>query len=261
MDLAYEVAGSSGEAVLLLHAGVADRRMWATQVAAFSRHFRTITYDMRGFGDSPLPTQDFSPLDDIAALLDHLEIDRAHLVGCSMGAATALEFAVDHPERVDKLVLVNSGAPGFTPEEGYYEPPGWDDVVAAFKAGDLDTVADFEVRLWVDGPFRSPDEVSQEVREAVREMDLLALRNEDRRDDHIVRPETPAGTRLDEVEATTLVVLSELDVPDMKPLAEYLATGIAGARLKTIPGVAHMANMESPEFFNELVIGFLRESM
>jgi pimeloyl-ACP methyl ester carboxylesterase len=234
--------------------------MWAGQVSAFADHFTTIIYDQRGYGDSPLPTESFSPLDDIVGLLDHLEVGKAHLVGCSMGGTTALEFAVDHPDRVDKLVLVNSGAPGYTPADGYYEPPGWDDVVAAFKAGDLDTVADFDVRLWADGPFRSPEQVPQKVRDAVRAMDLLALRNEAQRDEHTVRPETPAGTRLAEVEASTLVVLSELDVPDMKPLAEHLAYGIAGARLETLSGVAHLANMETPDAFNDLVIGFLRET-
>lgn len=259
MDLAYEVAGS-GSPVLLLHAGVADRRMWATQVPAFAQRLTTITYDMRGYGQSPLPTVEFSPLDDIAALLDHLGVEKAHLVGCSMGAATALEFAIDHPDRVDMLVLLNSGAPGYTPEDGYYEPPGWDDAVAAFKAGDLDTIADFEVRLWVDGPFRSPDQVATDVREAVREMDLLALSNEAQREVLIVRPETPAGMRLAEVTASTLVILSELDVPDMKPLAEYLAAGIGDARLEIMNGVAHLANMEAPDVFNDLVIGFLSDT-
>lgn len=256
--LAYDVAGH-GDPVVFVHAGIADRRMWKPQVTHFARYFTAVTFDMRGFGESPLPETPFSPRADIAGLLDHLSLERAHLVGCSMGATTALELAIEYPDRVGALVLVNSGAPGFTPEGGYYEPPGWDDVEAAFVAGDHDAVADFDLRLWVDGIYRSRDDVAPWIRAAIREMDLIALRNEARRDELIRRTDPPAGTRLDEVHAPTLVIVSELDVPDMMPLGKHLAAGITHARLEEFPATAHLPNMEAPDAFNELVAAFLME--
>ena len=256
MELSYDTAGS-GPALVFLHAGIADRRMWQPQLDHFADRYRCVAFDMRGFGESPLPDGLFSPRKDIADLLDLLDIDRAVIVGCSMGGATALEFAIEYPERVDSLVLVNSGAPGRVPEGGYYEAPGWDDAVAAFKAGDFETVADFDVDLWVVGVHREASAVDPELRALVREMDLIALRNEEQREDITEMLEPPAGKRLAEISAPTLVIVSELDVPDMEPLGDLLANEITGARKVTLPGVTHLPSLEDPDAFNAALNGFL----
>ena len=97
--IAYDVAGS-GPAVLLLHAGIGDRRMWDAQVPAFAEHFTVIRFDARGFGETRKPDAPFAPYADAIALLDHLGISRAHVVGVSMGSQTAIEAAIAAPERV-----------------------------------------------------------------------------------------------------------------------------------------------------------------
>ncbi len=106
----YEVAGE-GMPLALLHTGFADSRMWHGQWPDFSRHYTAIRFDMRGFGRSDRATQPISRRQELRRVLDHLGVDRAILVGCSLGGETILDFALEHPDRVSGLVVV-SAVPG-----------------------------------------------------------------------------------------------------------------------------------------------------
>jgi len=107
----YERAGA-GLPVIFLHAGIADLRMWGPQATAFTKDFEVIRLDQRGFGQSELPPVSWSPVEDLLAIMDELSLKPAHLVGCSMGGALAIDFALEHPERLSKLVLVGSAVHG-----------------------------------------------------------------------------------------------------------------------------------------------------
>ena len=103
--IVYDVTGS-GPPVLLLHAGIGDRRMWDDQIATFAEHFTVVRFDARGFGETRKPDAPFAPYADAIALLDHLGFSRAHFIGVSMGSQTAIEAAIAAPERVSALVAV-----------------------------------------------------------------------------------------------------------------------------------------------------------
>jgi pimeloyl-ACP methyl ester carboxylesterase len=152
--LYYEIMGD-GEPLILVHAGIADGRMWEGQLGAFARRYRVIRYDMRGYGRSAMVEGPFSHREDLRALLDSLGIERAFLVGCSMGGGTIIDITLEHPGRARALVLVGSAVSGF--EDGDDPPEQWEELVAADEAGDLGRVSELEVQMWVDGPYRSPD--------------------------------------------------------------------------------------------------------
>lgn len=253
-SLYYDVFGD-GEQIVLVHAGIADRRMWEGQLEAFGERYRVIRYDMRGFGRSGTPAGvPFSHHDDLRGLLDFLGIERAILVGCSIGARTVIDFALSHPERVNALALVCPTVSGFESDEG--PPQEWDDLVAADEAGDLERVSELEVRIWVDGPYRGPDDADPAVRDLVREMNLIALRNEPHLGEE--RPaKPPAVSRLAEVRAPTLVVAGDLDRPEVGERVELLSRTIPRARKAVIEGTAHVPSMEKPDEFNRVVLGFL----
>ena len=167
VDLAFDEAGE-GPAVLLLHAGIADRRMWRDVMPAFTAHFRTIAPDLRAYGDTPLPEDPFCWTSDVLGLMDGLGIERAHLVGVSMSGQIAIDLALAHPERVDRLVLVGTGIPGWEHSQQMSDNDAAER--RAIEAGDYDQAAWTEVRVWLDGPDRSPDQVDPELRQRVFEM-------------------------------------------------------------------------------------------
>ncbi len=108
----YQVQGA-GPALVLIHAGVADLRMWDDQMAAFARHFTVIRYDVRGWGRTPFPAGEASAHEDLHGLLKYLGHEKAHVLGCSNGGRIALDFTLAFPEMVDRLVLVGTGLGGY----------------------------------------------------------------------------------------------------------------------------------------------------
>lgn len=255
-ELYYEVAGS-GPAVVLVHAGIADSRMWDAQFAALAEFFTVVRYDMRGFGRTPMVAGDYAHRHDLLGLLDALNIDQAALVGCSMGGEMVLDFTLEFPDRVSALVPVASGVSGF--EYNGPRPRQWEALVAADEQGDVSLFAELEVQIWVDGPQRGPDQVPSSIRDLVREMDLIALSAP--QDLGKERPlEPPAVMRLNEIQVPTLVIIGDLDQPRIIVQAEYTAQHIPHARDMRL-ATAHLPNLELPDEFTSIVGGFLRERL
>jgi 3-oxoadipate enol-lactonase len=110
--LYFEIKGR-GKPVVLIHGGQLDRRMWDAQFDEFAKRYRVIRYDLRGFGKSSAPSKPFSNHEDLHALLRRLQVEKATLVGLSLGGAVAVDFALMYPNEVDSLVLVCPGLGGF----------------------------------------------------------------------------------------------------------------------------------------------------
>jgi 3-oxoadipate enol-lactonase len=247
--LYYEVHGR-GRPVVLIHGGNLDAGMWDADVPALAAHFRVITYDVRPYGRSGPATADYAWHADLRALLDHLKIERADLVGLSLGARVAVNFALAHPSRVDRLVLAGPGVDGwpFAPD------PHLPALIAAAKAKD----ADKATALWLAHPYMATAMRDPATAARVRQ---LAARNR-----HIwlqsvgpaVVPAPPALGRLGEIRSPTLVIVGTLDVADIQGTARRLAADVAGARLEVLEGIGHMVNLEAPERFRTLVTAFLR---
>ena len=250
--LAYETRGN-GHPLVLLHAGIGDARMWDDQMDAFAARYRVVRYDARGFGRSGAATGSYSPRADLAGLLAALGIGRAHLVGLSMGGALALDAALEYPELASALVLAATRPSGLAPSKELRD--GWTAVDAAFAAGDVARAVELELRMWVDGPGRTPDRVDPAVRERVREMDAALFALPDEGEPEALDP--PAVERLGEVRVPTLAIVGEADQPDVLAGAETLAREVPGGRLATIRDAAHVPNMERPAAFNRLVLEFL----
>src|SRR5262249_7182885 len=106
-QLAYKVDGQ-GPPLVLVHAGIADMRMWEPLVALLDHRFRVVRYDMRGHGETTYTAGESSDADDLAALLTALDIEACTLVGASFGGLVALDFAAKHPERVERLVVIDA---------------------------------------------------------------------------------------------------------------------------------------------------------
>ncbi|MEP7356778.1 MAG: alpha/beta fold hydrolase [Anaerolineales bacterium] len=254
-ELHYEIRGS-GPALVLIHAGIADRRMWDEQVAAFAEHFRVIRYDLRGFGATVQPRGEFSHLADLAGLLEALGVGRTHVLGCSKGGSIALDYALEYPERTGAVVFVASVPSGYTSESDV-PPAQWEEMVAAYKAGNFERAAALEAEIWVAGPSRTAGQVEAGILRRVAEMDVIALRNEAAELGQERPAAVPAVKRLGRLAEPLLIVAGDLDDPDVVAAGEWLAAQVPGARRVVVSGTAHFPNMERPEAFNRVVLEFL----
>lgn len=253
-ELYYEVEGA-GEPLLLLHAGVADSRMWAKQAPAFADRYRVIRCDLRGFGRSDMPPGAFAYHDDVAGLLDFLDVERAHLLGSSFGSQVALDVTLAYPRRVQSLILCAPSVGGESPSPRIRR--FWEQEDAALEAGDLEAAVELNLRLWVDGPQRMPKDVDPAVRRRVRTMQLEAFQKVVPEDAALQPLSPPAIRRLDAVKAPTLILVGQLDLEEKRVLARRLEREIAGATAVVVDGAAHMLNMERPQTFNRHVRDFL----
>lgn len=259
MTLYQEVAGD-GPAVVLVHAGICDSRMWDPQWTSFPRDHRTVRYDLRGFGRSPLTPGPPADARDLAALLDGLGVERAALVAASYGGRVALELAVARPDLVELLVLAGASLPGHDWSPALRDYFAQEE--AALERGDIDAAVEASLRTWVDGSGRPAGAVDPTVREAVRRMQRRAFElqlpfaDNDEEEENL-EPDWP--DRLGKVQAPALVLVGDHDQPDIHETARRLAGELPQARTATIAGAAHLPSMERPAEFDRLVLAFLAE--
>lgn len=250
----YEAEGA-GPAVLMIHAGVANLRMWDDQVAALRDRYRVIRYDTRGYGETDTAHVSFSNRSDVAAVLDHLGEQAAHVVGLSRGGGIALDFALERPDRVRSLVVASGGISGYeSPDEAPAET--WEAPERMLEARDWEALADWETAYWVDGPGQPADRVDPAIRQRVHGWILETYRAE--KEEGMPQPlDPPAWERLHDLRVPLLVIVGTLDDPGTNESCHQLAARVPGARLELFEGAAHMVNLEQAERFNQVLRDFL----
>jgi 3-oxoadipate enol-lactonase len=236
--------------VVLSHSLGATLETWAPQVPALARAFRVVRYDLRGHGRSPVPPGPYDIGDlgeDLVALLDRLQIARAHLVGLSLGAMASLWVAARHPSRVDRLVVCCTSAKMGPPES-------WSARAAAVRAGGMGAVADAVVARWLTPAFAA--------HEPARVAELRAVVAATPADGYVaccgVIERMDLGPELGAIRAPTLAVAGAEDPATPPTDLGRIAAAIPGARLEIVAGAAHLANLEQPAKITELVLSHLR---
>ena len=250
----FESAGV-GPAVVFIHAGVSDRRMWDPQFDYFADKFHVLRYDLRGFGKSEMPDLSYSNRADLGKVLQFLGIEKAAIVGCSMGGSTAIDFTLEHPERVIALVTIGSGVSGWN-EWSDEEIRHWTEFMRLAKEGEIERAREMDAVLWLDGPGRDPSRIDPTYRRRAREIhkDNFSLAR-DAHPEEELRP--PAIQRLGEINRPTLVLVGDSDSSEIVKIASQLAKEIPRARLVTVANAAHLPNFEHPDEFNGIVDEFL----
>jgi pimeloyl-ACP methyl ester carboxylesterase len=259
-QLYYEVAGE-GSPVVFVHAGVADHRLWDDQFALLAQQYKVVRYDMRGFGKSEPVEGEFAHREDLYELMKFLGIERAHLIGCSMGGGFSMDVALNHPDMAASLTMVCSGPNGLELDvEDSALMPLYDAAQEAWKANDIDKTCEIEMRIWFDGASRTPEQVDPQKRAKAYEMNRIALVHEAKGLGKHKPPLKPgAGERLHELNLPVLVVVGALDSAYIRTVADYMVERIPNARKVMIENTAHLPSLERPEEFNRIVLDFLRE--
>ncbi len=241
----YDERGG-GDPVVFLHAGLLDSRQWARQLETFSPRYRAIALDARGFGRSEQPTDPYRRHEDVLGLLDALGIDRAVLVGNSVGGKAAIDAALARPDRVQALVAVGAAISGFS-FRAYSDEQG-ERAEAAWNAGDFRGAADVWLEVWA--PVSTDDDVRQ-IAYANAEVD---------NDEFELDGAPPAVDRLGELRLPTLVLVGDREVQGIVDTCVKIAADVDGARLEVMTGADHLPNRAQPDEFDRLVLEFLAQT-
>ena len=252
----YETAGK-GTPLVMIHAGVADSRQWNNEFEFFARNHQVLRYDMRGYGKSEPVDGEFNHMSDLASLLNTLELQGPLvLMGCSMGGGLAMDFALTHPSRMRALIMVGSAPSGL--ELDVPTPAKFAEAEEAYKAGDLDLVAEIETQIWFDGTDRAPQQVNQAMRKLAYEMNRKALDHEAKKlGKRLPNTDVQAFDRLKELNIPVLVIVGAHDTPYILAAADYMIEKISSARKARIEDAAHLPNMDQPQEFQTIVNAFL----
>ena len=236
--VSYSVAGPADAPVVVLSNSLgATRGMWDPQVPALAERYRVVTYDTRGHGESPAPAGPYTLddlTDDLAALLDAVGAERAHVVGLSLGGMTGMRLAAREPDRVDRLVLLCTSA--------HPDPQPFLDRAAAVRAGGTAPLAPTIAARWLTPPYAAEHpELAARLEAMIAGCDdegyaccAEVVASVDLRDD------------LGRITAQTLVVSGADDLALPPAHQHAIAAGIPGADLLTVSPGAHLANLEQP---------------
>ena len=245
---------------MLLHAGVADRRMWDPQWAGLASLRDAVRLDLRGFGESDRPpVGPLDPAGDVIGTLDHLGVTSCHLVGSSFGAGVAVEVALRRTGLVRSLLLAPPGGSLLTERTPAF---------AAFAAaeneamarGDLDAAVEANVDTWVVGEGRTVADVDPAVTASVRRMQRRAFDIDSAWGDlDVVELEPPAAERYAEVTQPVLLVVGRHDLDTVQLAADGLEAGLPTVRRVDRPDAAHLPSMEEPEGFLRLLVDWVTE--
>ncbi len=254
-SLYYEVKGKGFPLVLISGGGLMDSRAWDEQFETFSKHYKVIRYDIRGIGKSARPQQSFSHSQDLHALLKSLKVRKAHVIGLSFGGGIALDFALDHPDMVDHMILAASGTSTDAKGESNLQGLAWLSSIAK-----KDGIAKMVQLVSETSTFISKDNLAAQEKIRQNYLDNRDIFESDFPLVSFWQPTKPAAAdRLGEVRGPVLILIAENDIPAYKEITDKLAKGLASARKIVIPGAAHAINLDKPKEFDDAVLEFLRK--
>jgi pimeloyl-ACP methyl ester carboxylesterase len=252
--LYYELKGA-GPVVVFLHGWTLDTTMWDNQFDEFAKHYKVLRYDLRGYGKSAVPKMEhpYAHHEDLKALLDYLRIQKAAIIGLSMGGYAAINFAIMYPERASALI----------PADAYIERrihskedyTSFAPIFSKAKEEGIESAREEWLNHRVFEPARRNPKCAGKLREIVGRYNGWNFIN-DVNEDLFIRLSPVQETRLHEIRAPTLIIVGELDVGCLED-ADVLEEKIAGSEKVILMGVGHMSNMEDSVGFNKAVLGFL----
>jgi pimeloyl-ACP methyl ester carboxylesterase len=250
--LYYEIMGE-GHPLVLIHGGLMDRRMWDNQFNLFAKDYKVIRYNIRGYEKSEVPKDRFSHVEDLFHLLKFLNIDKAYILGLSLGGMIAIDFTLEHPDIVDALIPVASALNGYP----YADAENFESkFLAIFKAAKEEGL-DKAIDLLMELPFFVPVECDTRTVLKMRNLSKENFETWSKHQEFYIWPSPPAIERLSEIKVPTLVIVGDHDVTDILGVADTLISKISGAKKVIIHNAGHHVNMENPKEFDRVVTDFL----
>ena len=236
--------------MILIEGAQMDLRQWDAVYPALARDFDVIRYDVRGFGRSDWVAGPYQHHADLLALMDLLGVERAHLVGLSLGGRIAIDLALTAPERVQSLVLSGPGLSGFE-----FDRNSFAELARARRTADAGRVAEAWLRHGYLEPAMRHASLAPRLRELAHANSAVWLRQ-----DQELPLDPPAIERLDQVTHPTLLLMGELDEPDIHTIGLLLESQVPLLLRKDLADAGHLLPMERPEWFVGALRGFIEQT-
>ena len=248
----YETCGKGSTAIVLLHDGLLHSEGFDGVWQRLCRAFRVVRYDRRGYGRSPIPTAAYSPVEDLAAMLRALGLERASLVGVSSGGGVALNYALEHPDTVERLVLVGAAVDGLKTSDHFDKRNTR--VATPMIVGNVDgVIANAAKDPWLVAPGH---DAARATFVALMKANPQNIRRQVRSP---ARASPPAPPRMPGLKVPTLILTGEHDIPDVHAMAGAAQALIAGSRREVVADSGHLVQLEQPEKLADLVAEFVRK--
>ena len=248
-----ELSGRENAPVVVLsHSLACSMVMWRPQLDLLERDFQVLRFDTRGHGGSDAPAGSYTLeqlVDDTIGILDALDFDRVHWVGLSMGGMIGQGLALDHPDRIERLVLADTAA--IIPDEAQ---PVWQERLDAVQSKGMQAVAESTLERWFTPSYleQNPSGINQ-IRQQILTTPVagyVGCSEAIRRLNYL--------SRLSVIQAPTLIMVGADDLGTPVAASEAMHSQIKGSRLVVIPDAAHLSNIEQARFFNDHLIAFLK---
>lgn len=254
-EIHYSSVGK-GPAIVFVHGGGVDQHMWQPQ-AVLAENFQVITYNLRGHGKSTYKDNELYDIEDLKAILDKSGLKKTHLVGLSLGAMIVTDFVITYPKYVDKMVLISPGLAGVQEQDTSYLDPIIQ-LGQALQKNDLKSATDIVEKITFYGRGQRSLPATMDTTVAyVRKAFTRYIES-----GNYTRPpklrEAAPSLRLAEIKNQTLMIHGNLDALYIDNNVKVLHEGISTSKIATIPGVAHLVNIEADLAVNKLLIDFFQ---
>jgi pimeloyl-ACP methyl ester carboxylesterase len=250
-ELFYETCGNGDETIVLIHDGLVHGEVWDGQFSIFAEKYRVIRYDRRGYGRSPMPQKKYSNIEDLYQVFTFLKIDKAILIGMSSGGGLAIDFTLEHPDKVKSLIVVGAVVGGFSYSDHFQTRGGR---LTAADYANPEKLLKYFVK---EDPYEIAPQ-NKEVKEKLWKLMQSYPQNIDFAKGRLAEiPERKAIDILNEIRVPTLIIVGEFDIPDVFVHAGAIESGIAFAQKEIIQNAGHLVPLEQPKLFNSRVLNFL----
>ena len=252
--LYYEMAGTGDETIVLIHDGIVHSIIWDNQFETFSKKFKVVRYDRRGYGHSSKPEKNYSNIEDLYRVLTFLNIDKAILAGISSGGRLVMDFTIAHPEKVSKIILVGAVVEGF-PWSNHAQTRGGR--LTAAHYADNKKLLEYFIR---EDPYILATKNKDKKERLWTLVQNYSLNMDISKAMLQIKPEKKTIDYLNEIKIPALIVIGEFDIPDVLIHAGVIESGIPNAQRVLILNAGHLVPYEQPEKFNKQFMRFIKST-
>lgn len=255
-NIYYELKGH-GEHILLLHAGIADSRMWDNEFNLLSERYQVVRIDLPGFGSSEFTGENYSYSSIINEILKHLSINCTHILAASFGGKIAIDFYLENPDKCLSLALLSPALSGWN--DSLFLQQYEEEEEKLLTAGKIKETAHFNYKTWIQRN-RAPELINPDVKQLVIDMQIKFLTKPEQdyacyeieAEDNILQ--------IKNIQVPVLIINGEYDVQDFHDISRLMSKEIPYVKNSIIPETAHLANLESPKPFFKLVSEFFADN-